>query len=284
MIEVRNISKQYSFIDENGLSGHLRALDSVNLEIEDGKIVTFLGPSGCGKSTLLEILAGQQIPTEGNVAINGKPVLEPVPTDQKGLQSYRKRRRFLSPLVNGLFHNRIKHDIAIVFQDYAVFPWMTVLKNVTFALALRGINRKDRKDIAVEFLSKVGLNSSLNKYPSQLSGGMKQRLALARALSVNPKIILMDEPFASVDQMNREQLQELLISIWESTGITIIIVTHDIEEAVFLSDSIVVFSEQPGRIRSILPIEMARPRDRKSSELISVHEFVSDQIRSNRCC
>jgi NitT/TauT family transport system ATP-binding protein len=190
------------------------------------------------------------------------------------MEAYRRRYRFLSPIANSLFRDRPKHDIAMIFQDYAVFPWMTTLQNVLFTLKLRGIPKTDREAMAWKYLNRVGLTGSEHKYPSQLSGGMRQRLALARALSVEPKIILMDEPFAAVDAHTREGLQEDLLTLWESTGKTIVLVTHDIDEAVYLSDEIVVFSPLPGTIRNHIHVEVPRPRKREDPTLYHIKQRI----------
>lgn len=271
MIEAKNISKFFSIINKDGTADGLTAVNAVSLNIEDGKIVSLLGPSGCGKSTFLEILAGLQAPSEGGVYIDGVQVLEPLPSTRKEMDAYKRKYRFLSPLANGMFRDRPKHDIAMIFQHYAVFPWMTALSNVTFTLKLRGIPRKEREAKAMFFLKKVGLGDSVRKYPSQLSGGMRQRLALARALAVEPKIILMDEPFAAVDTMTRERLQDDLLRLWNETGVTIILVTHDTDEALYLSDRVVVFSPNPGSIRNIFDIEVERPR-RRSDETLALYK------------
>jgi ABC-type nitrate/sulfonate/bicarbonate transport system ATPase subunit len=267
MIEAKRITKFFSVVNKNGIAEGLTAVLSVSLTIPDGKIVTLLGPSGCGKSTFLEILAGLNAPTEGEVFIDGVRVLEPLPSTRKEMEEYRQRYRFLSPLANDMFTDRPKHDIAMIFQDYAVFPWMTVMQNVTFTLKLRGVPKKDREQKAMYYLNQVGLGIYRNKYPSQLSGGMRQRLALARALSVEPRIILMDEPFAAVDSLTRERLQDELLRLWEATGVTIVMVTHDVDEAVFLSDEIIVFSPHPGTIRNRYTVDVPRPRRRSEPEL-----------------
>ena len=297
MIEAKSIGKFFSVINEKGLAEGLTAALNVSLTIPDGKIVSILGPSGCGKSTFLEILAGLQAPTDGTIHIDGRLVLEPLPATRKDQIAYRRRYRFISPLANGVFRDRPKHDIAMIFQDYAVFPWMTVLQNVVFALKLRNagwrstatgaakLKKRELEEKAFVYLRKVDLAASAHKYPSQLSGGMRQRLALARALSVEPKIILMDEPFAAVDALTREKLQDELLRLLEETGktdgnggtgvpITVILVTHDTQEAVYLSDEVIVFSPGPGTIRNRIPVTIRRPRARTDAELVEIQERI----------
>ncbi|MDR1469172.1 MAG: ABC transporter ATP-binding protein [Spirochaetaceae bacterium] len=287
MIEVKSIGKFFSVVNDKGLAEGLTAVLNVSLTIPDGKIISILGPSGCGKSTFLEILAGLQAPTDGTIHIDDKLVLEPLPATRKEQIAYRRRYRFISPLANGVFRDRPKHDIAMIFQDYAVFPWMTALQNVVFALKLRNadktgpakLKKRELEEKAYFYLHKVDLAASAHKYPSQLSGGMRQRLALARALSVEPKIILMDEPFAAVDALTREKLQDELLRLWNETGdtgkpITIILVTHDTPEAVYLSDEVIVFSPGPGSIRNRLPVMVKRPRARTDAELTEIQERI----------
>jgi NitT/TauT family transport system ATP-binding protein len=287
MIEAKSIGKFFSVINEKGLAEGLTAVLNVSLTIPDGKIVSLLGPSGCGKSTFLEILAGLQAPTDGTIHIDGKLVLEPLPATRKEQIAYRRRYRFISPLANGVFRDHPKHDIAMIFQDYAVFPWMTALQNVVFALKLRnagkggGAKLKNRQieEKALFYLNKVDLATSAHKYPSQLSGGMRQRLALARALSVEPKIILMDEPFAAVDALTREKLQDELLRLLDDSGgtgvpITVVLVTHDPQEAVYLSDEVIVFSPGPGTIRNRIPVTVKRPRARTDAELLETQDRI----------
>ena len=292
MIEARSISKFFSVVNEKGLAEGLTAVLNVSLTIPDGKIVSLLGPSGCGKSTFLEILAGLQAPTDGTIHIDGKLVLEPLPATRKEQIAYRRRYRFISPLANGVFRDQPKHDIAMIFQDYAVFPWMTALQNVVFALKLRNADPRSTgktgvvklkkgaiEEKALFYLHQVDLAPSAHKYPSQLSGGMRQRLALARALSVEPKIILMDEPFAAVDALTREKLQDELLRLLNETGgagtpITVILVTHDTQEAVYLSDEVIVFSPGPGTIRNRIPVTVKRPRARTDPELVEIQERI----------
>ncbi|MDR0785368.1 MAG: ABC transporter ATP-binding protein [Treponema sp.] len=287
MIEARSVTKFFSVVNEKGLAEGLTAVLNVSLSIPDGEIVSFLGQSGCGKSTFLEILAGLQAPTDGTIYIDGRLVLEPLPATRREQIAYQRRYRFISPLANSVFRDHPKHDIAMIFQDYAVFPWMTAIDNVIFALKLRnagkrGKERQRRKVLeekAFFYLNKVDLGAFANKYPSQLSGGMRQRLSLARALSVEPKIILMDEPFAAVDALTREKLQDELLRLWSETvgtskPITIVMVTHDVQEAVYISDEVVVFSPSPGSIRNRIPINVQRPRARTDAALIDVQERI----------
>ncbi|MDR1947002.1 MAG: ABC transporter ATP-binding protein [Desulfovibrio sp.] len=287
MIEARSISKFFSVINEKGLAEGLTSVLNVSFTIPDKAIVSLLGPSGCGKSTLLEILAGLQAPTDGEIRIDGRVVLEPLPSTRKETEEYKRRYRFISPLANGVFIDRPKHDIAMIFQDYAVFPWMTCLQNVVFAMRLRSAGKKrserpTRRETAEKasfYLNKVGLSGVDYKYPSQLSGGMRQRLALARALSVEPRIILMDEPFAAVDALSREKLQDDLLRLWAEAGagtrpVSIVLVTHDAAEAVYLSDEVFVFSPGPGTIRNRVPVNTARPRARTDPELVEIRERI----------
>lgn len=274
MIEVKSVSKFFSIVNDDRTANGITAVNAVSLTIPDGQIVSFVGPSGCGKTTLLEMIGGLQAPTEGAVYIDGKQVLETLPSTRKEAIRYGRKHWFLSPLANRMVGNRPKHDIAMMFQDYAVFPWMTCLSNVTFALEMRGVPRKERKPIALEYLRKVGLGEAVFKYPSQLSGGMRQRLALARALAVKPKVILMDEPFAAVDMLTREKLQEDLISLLQETQITIVLVTHDIDEALHLSDQVVVLAANPGSVRNIFTIDTPHPRLREDPDLISLGQRI----------
>jgi NitT/TauT family transport system ATP-binding protein len=288
MIQAKSISKFFSVVNEKGLAEGLTACLNVSLNIPDGKIVSLLGPSGCGKSTFLEILAGLQAPTDGTIHINGKLVLEPLPATRKEQIAYKRRYRFISPLANSVFRDHPKHDIAMIFQDYAVFPWMTALHNVEFALKLRNAGRRGKERLkrseitekAFIFLQKVGLAAFANKYPSQLSGGMRQRLALARALSVEPSIILMDEPFAAVDALTREKLQDELLRLLAERNangrapLTAVLVTHEVQEAVYLSDEVVVFSPSPGSIRNRIPIEVKHPRARTDPVLLDIQDRI----------
>jgi ABC-type nitrate/sulfonate/bicarbonate transport system ATPase subunit len=207
-----------------------RALEPTNLSVADNDFVTILGPSGCGKSTLLRMVAGLDTPTTGRIMLDGKAITGP------------------------------GADRGMVFQSYTLFPWLTVSENISFGLRERGISQRQRNDIAKQWLEKVGLTSFANHFPKQLSGGMQQRTAIARALANDPKILLLDEPFGALDNQTRALMQELLLGIWERERKTVIFVTHDIEEAVFLASRVVVMSARPGRIKADLAVELPHPR------------------------
>ncbi|GAB3481581.1 ABC transporter ATP-binding protein [Amycolatopsis cihanbeyliensis] len=206
------------------------ALEEVSFGIGRGEFVAVLGPSGCGKTTLLNIVAGFERQTAGTVEVNGEPVEGPSP------------------------------ERGVVFQHFALFPWKTVLGNVLFGLRMRGVPRREREPVARRFLELVGLAGFERKFPHELSGGMQQRLGVARVLANEPAIMLMDEPFGSLDAQTRRTLQVELMTIVEASRPTVFFVTHDVEEAVFLADRIVVLSSRPGRVREIVPVPLGRPR------------------------
>jgi NitT/TauT family transport system ATP-binding protein len=206
------------------------ALSDVRLNIEKGEFVTVVGPSGCGKSTMLMLIAALLQPTRGEVRLNGKTVAAPGP------------------------------DRALVFQDFALLPWRTVLKNVELGLELKGVPAQERTSIARRFISMVGLGAFEDSFPHQLSGGMRQRVGIARALSVDPDVLLMDEPFGALDAQIRQVMGSELLRIWERDRKTIIFVTHDIDEAIYLADRIIVMSASPGRIIEQIKVELPRPR------------------------
>lgn len=225
-IELRNVSKAYG-----GQRGTVAALHDISLSIPAGQFVTLLGPSGCGKSTLLFLIAGLDVPTYGQVLFGGRPVLGP------------------------------SRDRTVVFQDYALFPWRTVLGNVTIGLEGRiEVSRREVITRAREYIELVGLQGFEQHYPHQLSGGMRQRAALARSLAMRPTALLMDEPFAAVDAQTRETLQQELLRIWERARLTIVFVTHSVEEAIFLGQRVVVMSSRPGRVKADLEIDEPYPR------------------------
>ena len=224
----------------------VRALDGVDLEVGDNEFVSLVGTSGCGKTTLLMIAAGLDEPSSGAIAIDG------VGIDGPGL------------------------DRGVVFQSYTLLPWLTARGNVEFALTAAGRSRAEARAIAEEHLALVGLSDFADVHPSRLSGGMKQRVAIARALSYRPKMLLMDEPFGALDALTRRHMQELLARIWERHRLTVLFVTHDVEEAVYMSDRVAVMTNRPGRIKSIVPIDLPRPR---SFEMIATPAFIECQRR-----
>ncbi|NLM37474.1 MAG: ABC transporter ATP-binding protein [Firmicutes bacterium] len=236
-------------LDKNFYAGGkcINALAQVDFTVGRGEFVNLIGPSGCGKSTLLRCIAGFEKPTSGRVSLDGREITGP------GVERM------------------------MVFQSFEqLFPWFTVLENIMFALKVTGMgaSRAERREIARTYVAMVGLTGFDDFYPHQLSGGMKQRVAIARALSVRPRILLMDEPFGSLDALTRLTLQEELIRIWEETGVTILFVTHNIEEAIMLGDRIVVFETNPGRIKEILPNPLARPRSPEAKEFNLIWEQI----------
>ncbi|PWC41428.1 ABC transporter ATP-binding protein [Azospirillum sp. TSO22-1] len=229
-----------------------RALEPTSLEVQDNDFITILGPSGCGKSTLLRVVAGLETPSGGAVLLDGQPVSAPGP------------------------------DRGMVFQSYTLFPWLTVRDNVCFGLRERGVPRAEQLAVADRFIAQVGLRGFENHHPAQLSGGMQQRTALARALANDPKILLLDEPFGALDHQTREVMQELLLGIWEEHRKTVLFVTHDIDEAIFMASRVVVMSARPGRIKCDIPIELPHPRSYKvktAPEFAAYKERLTEEIR-----
>lgn len=211
-------------------AGGTVALQATDLAVQENDFITILGPSGCGKSTLLRMVAGLDTPTGGAITLDGRPVSGP------------------------------GADRGMVFQSYTLFPWLTVLENVCFGLREKGLPLAQQHAIAHPFLAKVGLQGFEHHYPKQLSGGMQQRTALARALANDPRILLMDEPFGALDHQTRELMQELLLGIWEGERKTVLFVTHDIDEAIFMGNRVVVMSARPGRIKCDIPVPLPHPR------------------------
>jgi nitrate ABC transporter ATP-binding subunit len=245
-VVIRGVSKRFQVGD-----GEVEALACIDATIEKGAFVCLIGASGCGKSTLLRVIAGFEEPTTGEVLVEGKPVTAP------------------------------GSDRGMVFQDYALFPWMTVRQNIGFGPRQRQLARKEVEDIADEFVKLVGLERAANRYPSQLSGGMKQRVAIARVLANNANILLMDEPFGALDALTREQLQRELLQIWARTRVTIVFVTHSVEEAALLADRVLVMSAGPGRIESDIRIDLPRPRDVSSPEFNAVRRELAQRLTSH---
>jgi NitT/TauT family transport system ATP-binding protein len=231
-----------------GKSGPVEALRGIDLACETGEFVCLLGLSGCGKSTLLQLVAGLERPTAGTIRINGAPLDGP------------------------------SAETSVVFQDHGLFPWMTVERNVAFNMKARGVPAPERRAVAAEFLAMTGLAAFAGRYPHELSGGMRQRVGIARALTTRPRGLLMDEPFGALDAQTRGNLQEELLRIWEQQRTTIVFVTHSIDEAVFLADRIAVFSARPGRIASMVPVDLPRPRDPNSARFVEIARMLRQQI------
>ncbi|MEY2802113.1 MAG: ABC transporter ATP-binding protein [Ramlibacter sp.] len=208
----------------------VKALDNISLDVAPGELVALLGPSGCGKSTLLNLIAGFEAPTQGQLRVNGQPVVAPGP------------------------------ERGVVFQEAALFPWLSVWENVVFGPKVQGMARSEYEDRAHEMLKIVGLVDFKNHLPVQLSGGMRQRVGIARILTLGSRVLLMDEPFGALDAQTRLTMQELLLSVWQQLKPTIIFVTHDIDEAIFLASTVYVMSARPGRIQKRIEVPLARPR------------------------
>jgi ABC-type nitrate/sulfonate/bicarbonate transport system ATPase subunit len=245
-LNVRGVTKRFTVGD-----GEIEALAPVDLTIPKGEFVCLIGASGCGKSTLLRVIAGFEEPTTGDVSIDERAVTGP------------------------------GSDRGMVFQDYALFPWMTVRENISFGPRQRQLPRQEIARTTDEFVRMVGLERFADRHPNQLSGGMKQRVAIARVLANNADILLMDEPFGALDALTREQLQNELLQIWTRTGVTIIFVTHSVEEAVLLADRVLVMSAGPGRIDSDFRIDLARPRDVSSPEFNALRRDIARRLTSH---
>jgi NitT/TauT family transport system ATP-binding protein len=239
VVQIKDVTKRF---------GETTAVQGIDLEIEPGEFVSLIGPSGCGKSTLLRIIGDLIQPTTGTATVNGKPA----------------RRA------------RIDRDYGIVFQDAVLYDWRTVAKNIALPLELAGWDRRRRAAKVKEMLELVELTGFDNHYPWQLSGGMQQRVSIARALSFDPALLLMDEPFGALDEMTRERLNMELLQIWEASGSTVVFVTHSIAEAVFLSTRVVVMSPRPGRISTVIPIDLAQPRTATTREDPHFFELVTE--------
>ena len=238
-LAVKHVSKVYTSGKE---SREVEALAGIDIEVNEGEFFSLVGPSGCGKSTLLYIIGGFIPSTEGKILVDGREVTSP-----------------------GV-------DRGIVFQEFALFPWKTVIENILYGLEQKKIAREERLAIARKYVEMTSLRGMENLYPKELSGGMKQRVAMARTLAYDPDILLMDEPFGALDAQTRVFMQDELLRIWERTRKTVLFVTHSIEEAVHLSDRVAIFSHRPGRIREILPIDIPRPRIRE--EEVSRRQYI----------
>jgi NitT/TauT family transport system ATP-binding protein len=243
-IEIRDVSLVY-----DTPAGRVQGVESASFNIEQSEFLCLVGPSGCGKSTLLNIIAGFLAPTSGEIRIGGKAVTG-----------------------HGM-------DRGIVFQDFAqLFPWRTALGNVSFGLEMKGLPKAEREQIALEQLALVKLDKFIHAYPHHLSGGMQQRVAIARALAYNPAVLLMDEPFAALDALTRDDMQRLIAHVWRETRKTVIYVTHNVAEAVYLADRVVVMSPHPGRVKTEIPISLPRPRDPLSIEFLDYQKLLLRQL------
>lgn len=235
-LRLENVTKQF---DVRGMKDTFTAIDDIDIDVADGEFLVLVGPSGCGKSTLLDLLGGLSEPTSGRILLDGKPVTGP-----------------------GL-------DRGIVFQQYALLPWRTARHNIEFGLEAKGLPTKERHEIAEHYLELVGLDGFGDRYPHELSGGMKQRVAIARSLAFDPEVLLMDEPFAALDAQTRESLQDELLRIWKATGKTILFITHGIDEAIYLGQRVAVLTSRPGRVKTFVDIDI----DRSGEDVRSSEEF-----------
>jgi len=243
-IEIRDVSLIY-----DTPAGRVAGVQGASFNIEQSEFVCIVGPSGCGKSTLLNIIAGFITPTSGEIRIGGKAV-----------RGYGQ-------------------DRGVVFQDFAqLFPWRTALGNVTFGLEMKGVGKAEREEIARKQLDLVKLGKFVDSYPHHLSGGMQQRVAIARALAYNPAVLLMDEPFAALDALTRDDMQRLLADVWRETRKTVIYVTHNVSEAVYLADRVVVMTPHPGTVKVEIPITLKRPRDPLSVEFLDFQKQLLRQL------
>jgi NitT/TauT family transport system ATP-binding protein len=240
-LEFLDLSKTFT----GNLPGEsVHVLENIQHRIENGRFVSIIGPSGCGKTTLLRIIAGLEKASAGKVILDGRE------------------------LVQGT------EEVGLVFQEYALFPWRTTLQNIEMGPEIKGVDKEKRHSKAMEYIKTFNLSGFENRYPRELSGGMKQRVAIARTLIMNPRIVLMDEPFGSLDSQTRNVLQEFLLGIWEKRKDTIVFVTHNVDEAVFLSDQIIVLSKRPARIVKTFEVGLPRPRDRTGQECNEIRRRV----------
>jgi len=255
-LEIKNVTKSFTR-NEGKLSTKINAVENINLSVKDGEFVCLVGPSGCGKSTLLNILAGLDKPTQGQVILNGRQITETGP------------------------------DRIIVFQENALFPWLKVIDNVEFGLKMAKVEKVKRLEIAMQYLDMMQLSKYADAYVYQLSGGMKQRVAIARSLVLDPEVLLMDEPFAALDSQTRDLLLVELQLIWAKTNKTIIFVTHNITESICLGDRVVVFTSRPGKIKKDIKIDYRRPRLTEDDGLKEyqrqvLYELKSEMIHSKK--
>ena len=238
-IKIINLRKVF----ENG-GRRVVAIDNLNLDIKEKEFTVIVGPSGCGKSTLLYLIAGFEKPTSGQILLDGKPIEGPGP------------------------------DRGFVFQEFALYPWRTVLGNIMFGLEIQGVPKEEAKKRAMHYVKMVGLEGFENAYPHTLSGGMKQRVGIARALAYEPSVLLMDEPFGSLDAQTKKIMQRELLRIWEETKKTVVYVTHSVIEATYLADKVVVLTARPARVKAIIDVDLPRPRSYTDEEYLEIREKI----------
>ena len=249
LLECRNVSKVFV----NRKDGHgVVALNNINLSIAEEEFVCIIGPSGCGKSTLLHMIAGFERPTRGKILINNKEIHAPSP------------------------------ELGVIFQESSLLPWMSVRENIEFGLAIQGCPRGEQKDIARHYLNLVGLEGFDRARPHELSGGMKQKVAIARTLALDPAILLMDEPFGALDEQTKKRLDFELLELWQQRKKTVLFITHSIEEAILLADRIILFTVRPGRIQQELQLTLPRPRDIFSKEVVEIRRQLLQKLML--CC
>lgn len=245
-LRIRHVSKEFVSLD-GGLTPGALALDNVTFSVAAGELVSIVGPSGCGKSTLLRMIAGLTSPTNGELSIGDEPITKP--SAERGL----------------------------VFQDPNLFPWLTVRRNIEAGLVARGVLRENRHQVD-EFMRLVGLESFANSFPHHLSGGMAQRVSLARALINHPKVLLLDEPLGALDAFTRMRMQDEVLRLWQTHETTMLFVTHDIDEAIYMSDRIVIMTQRPGKIEQIIPVALDRPRDRSSEDFLRLRGDILETL------
>jgi ABC-type nitrate/sulfonate/bicarbonate transport system ATPase subunit len=244
-VRVRRVSKYFPVTDGAAVGG--LALDKISLSVAAGELVSIIGPSGCGKSTLLRLIAGLLLPTEGELMIGSELITSP--SAERGL----------------------------VFQDPNLFPWLTVRRNIEAGLVARGVLREKRGEVD-ELMRLVGLEAFADAFPHHLSGGMAQRVALARALINHPRVLLLDEPLGALDAFTRMRMQDEVLRLWRAHGNTTLLVTHDIDEAIYMSDRIAIMTQRPGKIEEIIPVELERPRDRSSSDFLHLRGNILETL------
>lgn len=244
-LELIDINKRFSIRDSDH---EVNVIDNIRYVVDCGKFVSIVGPSGCGKTTLLRIIAGLETASSGTVLLNG---IQLIPGSDA---------------------------VGFVFQEYALFPWRTMMENIEIGLEIKKIDKKTRQDLVMEYIESFNLKGFENRYPKEMSGGMKQRVAIARTLIMKPKVILMDEPFGALDCQTRNDLQQFLLRVWKNMGGTILFVTHNVDEAVFMSDQIIVLSKRPAQIVKVFNVDVVRPRDRTSGKCNQIRKDILNLI------